>query len=131
MHTAIKPTQLLEEKKKVGFRELVLIAFFYHCSSFSIFRWGSRYTDDGEIYSRIPPIFLRNAHAILLCKENPMKASTLKFELELGIECQGLVQNILLLWFIQGIFKSCWASATTAVASTYSRTELDVGVVLC
>lgn len=58
-----------------------------------------------------------------------MKASTLGFEL--GIECQGPVQNILLLWFIQGIFKSCWASATTAVASTYARTELDVGVVLC
>lgn len=59
-----------------------------------------------------------------------MKASTLRFELELGIECQGPVQNILLLWFLQGIFKSCWPSAT-AVASTYSRTELDVGVVLC
>lgn len=64
--------------------------------------------DDGEIYRRIPPIFLRNAHAISLCKENPMKASTLRFELELGIECQGPVHNILLLWFIQGIFKSCW-----------------------
>lgn len=64
--------------------------------------------DDGEIYSRIPPIFLRNAHAISLWRENPMKASTLRFELELGIECQGPLQNILLLWFIQGIFKSCW-----------------------
>lgn len=75
--------------------------------------------------------FSQECTCYFLMQRKPNEGKYTEVELELGIECQGPVQNILLLCFIQGIFKSCWASATTAVASTYSRTELDVGVVLC
>jgi len=88
-------------------------------------------TDEGEICSRIPPIFSGMHMLFCYAKKTQWRQVHIKFELELNTEWQGPVQTVLLLWFKQGIFKSCWESATSAVASTYSRTELAVGLALC